>query len=88
MSDSFLIKANFKNAYLMKANLTGANLTEVNFENSSLYKADLRGVMGLTVEQISKAKTLYMAKIDSKLMEELKAKHQHLVNNKVQIEPR
>jgi len=88
MSDSFLIKANFENAYLMEANLTGANLTEVNFENSSLYKADLRGVKGLTVEQISKAKTLYMAKIDSKLMEELKAKHPHLVNNKVQIEPR
>ena len=50
-----------KDSYLMGAD----------FDNASLYKADLRGAKGLTAEQLSKAKTLYMAELDPELKEEL-----------------
>ncbi len=69
LENAFLIKANFKNAFLMEADLRNCYLTGADFENASLYKADLRGAKGLTVEQLSKAKTLYLAKIDADLLE-------------------
>jgi BTB/POZ domain-containing protein KCTD9 len=71
--NAFLIKANFSNAYLMEANLRGCYLMGANLENVSLYKADLRGAKGLTVEQLSKAKTLYLAKLDPEFEEKLKS---------------
>jgi len=61
---AFLIKTNFTNAYLMEANLRGCSLTEANFQDANLYKADLRGADGLSLEQLSKAKSLYLAKFD------------------------
>ncbi len=70
--NSFLIKTNFKNAFLMEANLSGSYLMGADFENASLYKADLRGVKGLTVEQLTKAKTLYLAKFDDEILEQIK----------------
>ncbi|MBL7871614.1 MAG: pentapeptide repeat-containing protein [Cyclobacteriaceae bacterium] len=69
---AFLIKTNFKNAFLMEANLSGSYLMGADFENASLYKADLRGAKGLTLEQLTKAKTLYLAKFDDELLEEVK----------------
>jgi uncharacterized protein YjbI with pentapeptide repeats len=70
--NAFLIKTNFKNAFLMEANLSGSYLMGADFENASLYKADLRGAKGLTLEQLTKAKTLYLAKFDDELLEEVK----------------
>ena len=70
--NSFLIKANFTNAYLMEANLQNSYLMGADFENASLYKADLRGAKGLTIEQLEKAKTLYLAKFDRELQEQVK----------------
>jgi uncharacterized protein YjbI with pentapeptide repeats len=70
--NAFLIKANFKNAFLMEANLQNSYLMGADFENASLYKADLRGAKGLTVEQLSKAKTLYLAKFDDEVLEQIK----------------
>ena len=64
---AFLIKANFTNAYLMEANLKDSSLTEADFEDANLYKADLRGADGLNLEQLSKAKSLYLAKFDQEL---------------------
>ena len=69
--NAFLIKANLNNAYLMEANLKGCYLMGADFENASLYKADLRGAKGLTVEQLAKAKTLYLAKFDDELKEQI-----------------
>ena len=79
--DAFLIKANFKNAFLIKtdfnnsflmeANLSGCALSEANFEDANLYKANLTNAQGLTVEQLSKAKSLYLAEFDSDLREKL-----------------
>lgn len=70
--NAFLIKTNFKNAFLMEADLSGSYLMGADFENASLYKADLRGAKGLTLEQLTKAKTLYLAKFDDELLEEVK----------------
>lgn len=76
---AFLIKANFNNAYLMEANLCNCYLMGADFENASLYKADLRGAKGLTVEQLSKAKTLYLAKFDDEVLEQIKTSIPELV---------
>lgn len=76
---AFLIKANFNNAYLMEANMQNSYLMGADFENASLYKADLRGAKGLTVEQLSKAKTLYMARFDDEILEQIKTNLPELV---------
>ncbi len=70
--NAFLIKASFSNAFLMEANLKGSYLMGADFENASLYKADLRGAKGLTIDQLVKAKTLYLAKFDDELLEQIK----------------
>lgn len=70
--NAFLIKTNFSNAYLMEANLQNSYLMGADFENASLYKADFRGAKGLTIEQLAKAKTLYLAKFDPELQEQVK----------------
>lgn len=67
--NAFLIKTNFKNAKLMEANLNGAFLMGADFEEANLYKADLRNCTGLTMEQLSRARTLYLAKFDADLEE-------------------
>src|SRR6186713_390716 len=76
---AFLIKANFNNAFLMEANLRNCYVMGADFENASLYKADLRGAKGLTVEQLSKVKTLYLAKFDDEILEQVKTTLPELV---------
>jgi uncharacterized protein YjbI with pentapeptide repeats len=76
---AFLIKANFNNAFLMEANLRNCYVMGADFENASLYKADLRGAKGLTVEQLSKVKTLYLAKFDDEILEQVKTSLPELV---------
>lgn len=78
---AFLIKANFNNAYLMEASLQNCYLMGADFENASLYKADLRGAKGLTVDQLSKAKTLYLAKFDDEILEQIKTSIPELVGS-------
>lgn len=80
LRQAFLIRANFENAFLMEANLQGAYLTEADFTNANLFKADLRDAIGLTIEQLSKAKSLYQAKLDPLLMAELQANMPELVS--------
>lgn len=77
--NAFLIKANFNNAFLMEANLRNCYLMGADFENVSLYKADLRGAKGLTVEQLSKVKTLYLARFDEEILVQLKQSLPELV---------
>lgn len=76
---ALLIKANFSNAYLMEADLQNCYLMGADFENASLYKADLRGAKGLTAEQLVKAKTLYLAKMDKELQAQVEQLTQELV---------
>ncbi len=77
---AFLIKANFNNAFLMEANLQNCYVMGADFENASLYKADLRGAKGLTVEQLSKVKTLYLAKFDEEILQQIKTSLPELVD--------
>ena len=79
LEGAFLIKTNFKNAFLMEANMKNCYVTGANFENASLYKTDLRGAKGLTVEQLSKAKTLYLAKFDKEIQEQVNVDTPELV---------
>jgi uncharacterized protein YjbI with pentapeptide repeats len=76
---AFLIKANFNNAFLMEANMQNCYVMGADFENASLYKADLRGAKGLTVEQLSKVKTLYLAKFDDEILQQVKTSLPELV---------
>jgi uncharacterized protein YjbI with pentapeptide repeats len=78
---AFLIKSNFKNAFLMEANLQNSYLMGADFENASLYKADLRGAKGLAVDQLAKAKTLYLAKFDDEILEQIKTSIPELVGS-------
>lgn len=78
--NAFLIKSNFRNAFLMEANLRGSYLMGADFENASLYKADFRGAKGLTVEQLAKSKTLYLAKFDDEILEQIKINIPDLVD--------
>jgi uncharacterized protein YjbI with pentapeptide repeats len=77
--NAFLIKANFNNAFLMEANLQNCYLMGADFENASLYKADLRGAKGLTVEQLAQVKTLYLARFDDEILEQIKTNLPELV---------
>ncbi len=79
LENAFLIKSNFKNAFLMESNLRGCYLTGADFENASLYKADLRGAKGLTIEQLTKAKTLYLAQFDEEILNQIKSNIPELV---------
>ena len=79
LENAFLIKANFNNAFLMEANLQNCYLMGADFENASLYKADLRGAKGLTVEQLSQVKTLYLARFDDEILEQIKTNLPELV---------
>ena len=74
-----LRNANMFRANLNKANLQGANLQGANLEGVNLIEADLRGAENLTIQQLSKAKTLYNVKLDPNLMEEIQKNYPHLL---------
>jgi hypothetical protein len=52
------------------ADLQGTNLAE----------ADLIGVKNVSIDQLSKVKTLYQAKLDTDLMEQVKRCYPHLLD--------
>jgi uncharacterized protein YjbI with pentapeptide repeats len=59
---------------LQEADLYKANLQQVNFNNADLTEAE-----NLTIEQLSKVKTLYQAKLDPELLQEVKKCCPHLL---------
>jgi len=86
LKSAFLIKADFCNAFLMEADMRGSYLSEANFENASLYKADLRGAEGLTIEQLSKSKTLFLTKLDDDLAKKAKLLFPELLGEEKEVE--
>lgn len=64
---------------LEKANLRGVNFHEVDLTGVSLIEADLRGAKNLTIEQLSKIKTLYKAKLDLELEHKVREKYIYLL---------
>ena len=65
----------------MEANLQNSYLMGADFENASLYKADLRGAKGLTMDQLAKTKTLYLAKFDDEIFEQIKINIPELIGS-------
>ena len=85
--------ANLQHANLEEANLSftnpwGANLTGANLEGAKLVWIALRGAEGLTIEQLSRAKTLYTAALDPELMEQVKEKCPHLLKEPKDADPK
>jgi len=76
-----LAGANLNNAILCGANLREAYLPGINITGANFAEADLRGIIifGSAVEELSKVKTLYLAKIDPSILEEIKTKYPHLL---------
>ena len=85
---AILVGANLRGANLEGANLEGANLQTVNLwranlDGANLEGANLWGVHGLTIEQLSKVKSLYDAKLDPVLMQQVKEKYPHLLEEPI-----
>lgn len=79
-----LDKANLQDAILLRANLQEATLLEANVKNADFWEANLQEanlsvIKNLTIEQLSKVKTLYQAKLDPDLMEQVKKCCPHLL---------
>ncbi len=79
-----LYEANLSGANLGNANLSGADFSFANFDGANLseadlHQADLRRAKNLTIEQLSKVKTFYRAKLDSSLLEQVKEKYPDLL---------
>jgi uncharacterized protein YjbI with pentapeptide repeats len=77
-------EAILENADLQEANLNGANLhkakvQDANFYNTVFFDVDLTGAKNLTIDQLSKAKSLYQAKLDPELLEQVKKCCPHLL---------
>ena len=67
---SNLNEANFSDSILMRANLEGSFVYNTNFSNCNFRSANLLNCINLTIDQILKSKTVYMAQIDEILKEE------------------
>ena len=76
------IGANLYGAYLVESNLTGANFKEANLQRTNLFMADLKGtnfeganlkgILNLSIDQLSTARTLYNVKLDEGVLIQLK----------------
>lgn len=71
--------ADLSDALLYSADLSHAELKEVNLKGAFLRAADLRKAKDLTLEQLSKVDTLCQAKLDPKLLKQIKEKYPHLL---------
>jgi uncharacterized protein YjbI with pentapeptide repeats len=82
LASANLTRADLTRADLSEANLPRADLSEANLIETKLVSTNLRGTKNLTVDQLSKAKTLYQAELDPELEEELRSKgYSHLLDD-------
>ncbi|AKB29518.1 Pentapeptide repeat family protein [Methanosarcina siciliae T4/M] len=81
LKEAYLSKANLREANLREANLEGADLKEANLEGANLSKAKLKGAKNLTIDQLSKVKTLYGTELDDLLRIPLEKEYSHLFKN-------
>src|ERR1035437_1115538 len=64
--------ANLEGANLRKANLQGANLEGTNLVEAIFEGANLEGALNLSIDQLSRVRTLYNAKLDEEFLIQLK----------------
>lgn len=81
----FNLRVNLQEADLREVDFMGARLTGANFRG-----ADLRDAKNLNVEQLSKVSSLYMAKLNPRLLEKIRKKYPHLLEEPVKdkIDPK
>jgi uncharacterized protein YjbI with pentapeptide repeats len=89
LSKAYLAKAILVGADLQGANLSGvdlfradlgkASLSKAHLHETNLQEADLGGAKYLTLEQLSRVKTLYGTRLDSTLLEQVKVNYPHLL---------
>ena len=72
LEGAHLIGSHLEWANLSEAHLERANLFMAHLEGADLLGAHLEGAKNLTIDQLSKVKTLYKAKLDDELRESLK----------------
>ena len=70
-----LIGANLQGANFVKANLQEANLQEANLQGADLQWSNLYRAKNLSLDQLSKVKTLYKVELDESLRTLLKEKY-------------
>jgi len=70
-SGAILIKADISEAIPCRANFSRADFYRADLSETDLSGADLKKAKNLTIEQLSKVKTLYNAKLDEELRKQL-----------------
>jgi uncharacterized protein YjbI with pentapeptide repeats len=79
------IKTKFKGAVMIDTILKDCVLAGADFTDTNLFKADLTNAKGLTAEQLSKARNIYLAKIDPEIEEKLKEIAPELYSEEAQV---
>lgn len=75
LEGAYLCMANLQWAHLYWSNLKGADLEGTNLKGANLKGTDLEGVENLTINQLSKVKTLYNATLGEEILIPLKEKY-------------
>lgn len=75
LSNADLSEAIFEKATLIGTNLAGADLEGTNLTGANLEYAELRKTHNLSIDQLSKVKTLYRAELDEELEIPLREKY-------------
>lgn len=78
LKEASLSGADLSGANLSEANLSEANLSRANLQKTNLQKAELRGARYLSLDQLSKVKTLYDAELDDQLRIPLEKEYPNL----------
>ena len=79
LSGAYLYRADLSDANLSGANLNYAKLSSANLSSANLSGANLIQVKNLSINKLSKVKTLYKAKLDPKLMKQVEDKYPHFL---------
>jgi uncharacterized protein YjbI with pentapeptide repeats len=84
LREATFVKAYLTGALLQGANLGltlfhGADLNQANLENADMRCADLTGVKNLTVDQLAVVQTLYQAKMDKPMLDQIEEISPHLL---------
>jgi hypothetical protein len=79
LQGAILLRARLQWATLSGAQLQDAILFAARLEGADLQRAQLEGAKFLTVEQLSRVKTLYEARLDRHLFEQIQQQYPHLL---------
>src|SRR5665647_2362711 len=83
LEEANLFGAHLEGANLLGAHLDGADLFGAHLEGADIKWAHLKGALGLSIDQLSKVKTLYNAKLDEELLILLKERYPALFEDQI-----